>query len=413
MTMGQDGGSRRRGSNLPAVGTYNQVLVLDLIRRAPDGISRSELAERTGLAPQTLTNLTRRLAVEGLIAEAGKVIAGPGKPRTLLALNPESRFAVGVHLDPFVDKLVVLDLAGKVVARAEHTPLTAAPGPVMTASLADAVNDLLATSGVPRDRLLGIGVAAPGPFDPRDGRLLNPPLLPAWHNVPLRDQLHTATDLPVVLEKDVVAAIVGEMWFDRRDSVSNAMFLYYGAGVGIGLAVEGSPVRGLTGNAGNIAHMIVDPTGPVCACGARGCLGVAIEPEVLLRAAGIDPAPYSAGSGLPGALRDLAERARAGDERARSVVETAAQRMARAVVEVNNLLDLDTVVVGGVAWSALSDVLRVPLVEGLASSRASTATLPVTLQDSLLGTDVAAVGAACLILDESFTARPADLMITA
>jgi len=402
----------RRGSNLPAVGTYNQALVLDLIRRTPGGVSRVELAERTGLAAQTLTNLTRRLADEGLIAEAGKVIAGPGKPRTLLALNPESRYAVGVHLDPFVDTVVVLDLAGTVVTRAEHVPQSSS-GEDMTRRLAASIDRVLDEARVPRERVLGIGVAAPGPFDPRDGRLLNPPLLPAWHNVPVRSRLSEASGLPAALEKDVVAAIVGEMWFDRRESLSNAMFLYYGAGVGIGLSVAGAPVRGLTGNAGNIAHVIVDPAGPPCTCGARGCLGVAIEPATLLRAAGEDPEAQGGRTDLRDALAALAERARAGDAVVREVLETAAVRMARAVVEVNNLLDLDTVVVGGPAWAALSSVLRVPLADALATSAASTATLPMTLQDSVLGTDMAAVGAACLILDDSFAARPADLMITA
>src|SRR3954468_8799970 len=87
-----------RGTNLPALGGYNQTLILDLVRRSREGISRVELAEQTGLSAQTISNVSRRLLDDGLIREGGKQIAGPGKPRTILHLEPTARYAVGVHL---------------------------------------------------------------------------------------------------------------------------------------------------------------------------------------------------------------------------------------------------------------------------------------------------------------------------
>ncbi len=295
----------RTGSNLPAVGEYNQTLVLDLIRRSPEGLSRVELSARTGLSAQTLSNVTRRLADDGLIIEAGKVISGPGKPRTLLKLEPRSRFAVGVHLDPVVDTIVLVDMAGEVIAHDEIPALRdAAPGDLV-AAVATAVDAIVVRAEVSRDLVLGVGVAAPGPFDARGGRLLDPPLLPQWHNVNVREDLGAATGLPVIVEKDVTAAMVGEMWFDRSDALSDAMFLYYGAGVGMGLAVAGAPVRGRTGNAGGIAHVVVDAEGPLCACGSRGCLGVSIEPRVLIAEAGYDDVDPRAG--LDRLVRDAAD----------------------------------------------------------------------------------------------------------
>ena len=106
----------RAGSNLPAVGGYNQAVILDAVRRAPDGVSRVEVANSTGLSAQTVTNIVRRLIQEGLVVEAGTRGVGVGKPRTILRLDPMARLAVGIHLDPSVVTIVLLDLAGSVVS---------------------------------------------------------------------------------------------------------------------------------------------------------------------------------------------------------------------------------------------------------------------------------------------------------
>lgn len=398
----------RTGSNLPAVGEYNQTLVLDLIRRSPEGLSRVELSARTGLSAQTLSNVTRRLADEGLIVEAGKVISGPGKPRTLLKLQPRSRFAVGVHLDPVVDTIVVVDMAGEVIAHDEIPRLPHADAGELVDAVGVAVDAIVERAGIPRERVLGVGVAAPGPFDARGGRLLDPPLLPQWHNVHVREDLGAVTGLPVVVEKDVTAAMIGEMWFDRSDVLSDAMFLYYGAGVGLGVAISGAPVRGRTGNAGGIAHVVVDPDGPPCACGSRGCLGVSIEPRVLLAEAGYDA--VSADDTRPD-LDRLVREAGDGHAPAVEVLRRTGERIARALVVTNNLLDVDEVVLGGPVWERLAEVLHDTVATRVATDPVSTSTRAIVVRASSVGLDVAAVGAACLMLDGAFAARPARMMI--
>lgn len=402
----------RRGSNLPAVGTYNQTLVLDLIRRSPDGLSRSELAERTGLSAQTLSNVARKLVSEGLIYEGAPIIAGKGKPRIPLLLRPQARYAVGVHLDPAVDTIVLLDLSGTVVAHREHPPQTGLDAATLVAGLAERINVLLDAALVRRDLILGVGVAVPGPIDARRGAILEPPLLPAWHGVALRDDVAAATGLAVVVEKDVVAAMVGELWTDAEQQLNEALYFYYGAGVGAGLAVDGTPVHGRTGNAGDIAHLVVEANGPRCACGQHGCLGVAVAPERLVaESEGIAVADLPAPSELRLRLGLLAERARRGDTAAAALFERTAASIARAIVLVNNLLDADAVVIGGPMWARIAPAVAAPLERALRENSASTTTRPIALFESALGTDVTSLGAACLILDSAFTARPTDLMI--
>ena len=117
--------SPRRGTNLPKMGDFNLTVILDAIRRAPGGLSRVELAQIVGLSPQTISNISRRLLDQHLIVEAGKEGTGPGKPRTMLRLNPAGMYAVGVHLDPAVLTFVVLDLLGAVV---RHSRISTPPG---------------------------------------------------------------------------------------------------------------------------------------------------------------------------------------------------------------------------------------------------------------------------------------------
>ena len=260
----------QRGTNLPAVGGYNQTLILDLIRRSGEGLSRVELAEGTGLSAQTISNVARRLLDDGLIREAGKQIAGPGKPRTTLQLEPDARYAVGVHLDPTVITYVLLDLEGHIVARSRtRTPRGASPTDTVR-RLTESVEAILATSGVDRSRVLGIGVAAPGPINSERGTLIDPPLLTDWHNVPLRDSIYNSIGLPVLLEKDVTSAVVAERWMAREHERDNFLFFYYGTGIGAGVAIDGEVVRGSSNNAGDIGHVIVEPDGPLCRCGNRG-----------------------------------------------------------------------------------------------------------------------------------------------
>lgn len=403
----------KRGSNMPAVGTYNQTLVLDMIRRSPTGLSRIELSELTGLSAQTLSNVARRLTVEGLIVEGERVVAGPGKPRTMLRLNRTARFAVGIHLDPSVDTFVVVDLSGSIVAHMERSPDDTASAPELIAALARDTTALLRSAAVPFDRVIGIGAAVPGPIDDDTGMLLTPPLLPNWHHTRVRDLLSEATGLPVVVEKDVVAAMVGELWADVDHNLSDAALVYYGAGVGLGMAVDGDAVRGRTGNAGDIAHLVVDTDGPLCQCGQRGCLGVTVAPEFLLSDAGVTASAEIPPTAVRGAIDDLRARTANGDARALAACGRTAAAFARAIVLMNNVLDAGTFVIGGPVWSRLSEVLEPPLRAALPSIPQIATTRPLRLVEARLGTDLAAAGAACLVLDGAFTARASDLMISA
>ncbi|MFD5496018.1 ROK family protein [Streptomyces sp. NPDC127091] len=278
------------GVNLLALRSHNTALVLDLLRTAgAEGISRLELAERTGLTPQAVSKITARLRAEGLAADAGRRASTGGKPRTVLRLVPEAGHAVGVHLDRDELRAVLVDLDGTVVGE-RSAPLDLGAGAeAVLAGVAGVVEGLWTAGGdgtggtggnraagdgtgvrVPsRPALLGVGIALPGPLDHARGVLHRVTGFPEWDGYPLRDALSERLGVPVVVDKDTNAAALGLAVDGEGGSFA---YLHLGTGLGAGLVIGGSVHRGPRTGAGEFGHQVVQLDGPRCGCGDRGCI---------------------------------------------------------------------------------------------------------------------------------------------
>ncbi|MFE7261968.1 ROK family protein [Streptomyces sp. NPDC057592] len=261
------------GANLPTLRSHNAALVLDLLRAAGErGISRLELAERTGLTPQAVSKITARLRAEGLAAGAGQRASTGGKPRTVLRLVPDAGYAVGLHLDRDELTVVLVDLSGAVAASRTAPLDLGAPADEVLAAAADAVTAVRGEGQGPGERqVLGVGVAVPGPLDHRGGVLHRVTGFPQWDGYPLRDALAARTGLPVVVDKDTNAAALGLALRAAGDGGDFA-YLHLGTGLGAGLVLGGALHRGARTAAGEFGHQTVQLDGPVCGCGGRGCI---------------------------------------------------------------------------------------------------------------------------------------------
>lgn len=204
------------------------------------------------------------------------------------------------------------------------------------------------------NRVTSIAIGSPGPIDQARGLLVNPPNLKGWRNVPLESMLSKATGAHVHLENDANLAGLGEFHQGAGRGSRNMVYITWSTGVGAGVIVDGKLYSGSHGTAGELGHTIIDPNGPLCTCGQRGCL------EQLAAGHGI-----ASQAGKP-ALEVFADAAR-GDARARMIVTKAAVYMGLGLINVTNLLDPDVIVIGGgivQSWSLVHGVLR----ETLASS---------------------------------------------
>jgi len=404
-----------RGSNLSRLGDFNQVVVLDAIRRSTEGISRVELVGETRLTAQTVSNIVRRLLDEELVLEGGRVRpTSRGKPRTLLRVNSSARFAVGVHVDPASITYVLIDIEGSVRSYARRrTQDTGRPDQVV-AGIAAEVQRMIDGAGVDPSLVLGLGVAAPGPVDVVEGALINPPQLQGWERVRVRADLHRATGLHVLLDKDVTAAATGERWA-RGGSRHHFVFCYLGSGVGAGIVMDDLVLRGASNNIGEIGNIVVDCDGEDVGIGLPGTLAGTCLPQALVargQRRGLLDACVSQNDfvAVDDAFTLLCERAYAGDPGCLGLLDLASYALASGLAVLVNALDVDRVVLGGPIWSRISSHVLNTL-PAMIQPQLVAARQPLAVEGSAVGEHVAAQGAAALVLDHFLSPRASVLMM--
>jgi predicted NBD/HSP70 family sugar kinase len=278
--------------------------------------------------------------------------------------------------------------------------------------MADRIDKLIARTGIARDRIGGVGIAAPGPIDVERGVIVDPPNLAGWQNVPLRDAVRAAVDLPVLLDKDVTAAAAAEKW---HGAGANFLFFYIGTGVGAGLVLNNEVFRGTSYNSGQIGNIVVENDGMPCPCGYRGCLGESSQPSRLVHQAialgGLDPGvDLDDRQQVEAALAELARRALAGHQVAQSVMEAMVRRMLKAAEDIALMLDLEEVVFGGPHWALLAPFFTEDRLDVLYRRFGRQSIHPLRATGTRIGADVGAVGAASLVLDHTFSTNPAVLL---
>ncbi|WP_433136177.1 ROK family transcriptional regulator [Actinomadura nitritigenes] len=401
------------------MGRYNRAVVLDQIQLA-DGISRAEIAERTGLTPQTVSGIVKKLLAEGIVREDGSSrVAGLGKPRTTLRINSDAGSAVGLHFDPVELACVVVDLVGQpLVLKRRPTPVGAQPAEVVSA-MAELAGHVLAEAAVPRDRVLGLGLASPGPIDQDRGMVVAPPKLANWSHVPMKQLLSEATGLPVTLDNDATAAAIGERWSGAGRGIANFAYFFFGTGIGGGLILNHQVHRGGSLNAGEFGHTSVIPDGPRCYCGNHGCLESLISPAAIVAETHRRLAEEGADSALeapfhrdPGLVDHAAVRHAAadGDPLAAAVIRDAAELVASVAVNVVSIADVDLIVLGGHGIRHVEDLYLDAVTEALATRPLSRHVRIADAAVSPLGPDAAVIGAASLVLHATYSPQLSALL---
>lgn len=213
------------------------------------------------------------------------------------------------------------------------------------------------------DRIAGIGFGAPGPLDLEDGVVLETPNL-GWRNLPARELLEAEFNCPVVLVNDVDAGVYGEWRFGAANGSRRVIGLFPGTGIGGGCVSDGEIFRGPRHSCFEVGHMQVDPSGPVCGCGQRGCLEavasrLAISAEAA-KAAYRGQAPALMSDAGPNLMKirsgALSGAIRAGDTVVEEIVRTAAEQLGRAAAGLVNLLNPDVILLGGGLVEALPEL---------------------------------------------------------
>jgi predicted NBD/HSP70 family sugar kinase len=339
----------RKGQNLLDLRDVNLNVLLSAIwENAP--IPRVELAQRTGLAPSSITRLIRQLRSKGLIIETGKGKSSGGRQPILIAPNPNAGVIVSLDLSGSKFRGGIFDAANHVIREVEE-PFAGFGPEAIEKQIIKIANELLEEPQVQNRKLLGIGVSSPAVVN---GEVHVSHTL-KLHDFPLTRILEETFNVPVILKNDSHVASQAEKYYGAGRNLDDFLFLLLSDGIGAGIFLNGNIYKGVTESAGEIGHSIVERFGAVCGCGKRGCLETVASRAAILRQAQriLDYeqdetiAALVRDSGNPLTLVTIREAAESGSPSAQEVINYAADHIALTLVNTVTTLGICSIIVGG------------------------------------------------------------------
>lgn len=344
-------------ANRELIRAINRFNILNAIRTS-GRMSRVEIARATGLSQASVTGITAELIGEGLMRETETGASLGGRRPVLLALNPGGAYALGVYLSIHQISVVVIDFEASVLTAHEMALANNYYRPeVLADKVAQAVQACLWQANFAKDQIVGVGIGIPGLVDSQTGMVRFLPNY-QWENVNLRDLVRQRIDHPTYIENSANALTISEQWFGEGRGVDNFLLITLEHGVGMGVVINGQLYRGAQGIAGEFGHFTLNPQGPECRCGRRGCLEATVGNYAILR-----QARQAAAQGLwqPPDLRqidieDVLRAARAGDPVLRRIYAEAGETLGVALSNLIVLFNPDKVFISG-RGTAAGDLL--------------------------------------------------------
>jgi len=315
------------------------------------------------------------------------------------------QWITGVDLGGTTTKIAFITMGGEIVHKWEIPTDNSNEGQNITTNIAAAIDEKVAQLGETKDKLVGIGMGAPGPVDYETGIILNVVNLGWKDNYPLKDSLEAASSLPAAIENDANCAALGEMWKGAGNGAKDLVCVTLGTGVGGGVIANGNIVQGINGAAGEIGHITSIPTGGApCNCGKTGCLETVASATGIVRLAMIELNKNESSSELSKLFvkngkitaKDVFDSARNGDQLAKKVLEEVSFHLGFVLANIANTLNPEKIVLGG-GVSKAGNILLESVNENFAKFAFSAVRDSTDLALATLGNDAGVLGAAWLI----------------
>jgi N-acetylglucosamine repressor len=358
----------------------NRQILLNLVREHQP-ISRADLARRMNIGRGRVTALVNELLDEGAIYEGATVDTARGRKPQMLHVRTSDRLVIAADVRYSRTYLMLSDFGGTQIAL-ETFPTRVDPAELVE-ELATRVHRLLRNYGA-GGQCEGFGLVVPGMVDQRTGRVLNSPQL-GWKDVDIRDQLSEATGLEVQIENAPIACALAQMWLGQRGAdAGDFVYVTIGDGVGAGVVVNGQVVRGNSHTAGEFGHVPLNPDGPRCLCGARGCWEAHTSNlATVSRYLGQELSASTTREVLEASsitLDGLITLARTGDARARETLDETGRYLGMGLAMIVNALNPSRIFIGGeitAAWDIIEPWVRAEISErALTRTAAATPIIP-------------------------------------
>lgn len=318
-------------------------------------VSAAQIARSTGLARSTVSTILTDLKRSSLVVEVEvgtRSTGSAGRPALAHSLNPEAGTCVGILLGSGEIRIILADVAHNVVADAtiplepNYTPEKA------TRVVRHAIDNLYKEHSLPYAGLLGVGFAVSGPLAP-NGQIMRASMLPAWGRIDLQAVFGPALEKPIFADNESNCAALAEMMWGAAAGAEDFVFFKLDQGVGGAVVANGRVLAGAAGAAGEFGHMVLDPNGPLCRCGNRGCL------ELYCSAATVAAEARALLGRTPqiGEVIDLALRGDVGFQR---LLADAGEIAGRGLSVIGSVVNPPLFVIGG-TLAAAGDLLLAPL----------------------------------------------------
>lgn len=349
---------------------YNRKMFLRLLRTAP--MSRADIARKMGLTRAATSLIADELMSEGLVLETVGNTAPRGRTPMPLKLRPDAGYAFGVYLNRNGCTAGLVSMTGEVLIR-ERLHFDDQGKHEKLAILADSIEAMQRQMNIPKEKLVGIGVSAPGPLDGENGRILNPPRFDLWHYTELGSILQDRLGLPVYLENNASSLARYNQGKPEAEGGENFLLLLVDSGVGSGVVTHGKILKGAGYFTSELGHTTIDYHGRTCTCGNVGCLETYAAIPNLLQGT-----PFRS-------WQEVIDQYDA-EPLAAQLVEQEADYLAAGVANLTNVISVDTVLLAGDLLYGVS--LLAPILEEKINCRTMRrGILPVRVLPSYSGPD--------------------------
>ncbi|MEV0786764.1 ROK family transcriptional regulator [Streptomyces sp. NPDC050423] len=358
--------------------------------RMAGSLTQAEIARSTGLSAATVSNIVRELK-EGGTVEVTPTSAGGRRARSV-SLSGDAGIVIGVDFGHTHLRVAVGNLAHQVLAE-ESEPLDVDASSAEGFGRAEQlVNRLIETTGISPGKVIGVGLGVPGPIDVESGTLGSTSILPGWTGINPREELAGRLGVPVYVDNDANLGALGELVWGSGRGVRDLAYIKVASGVGAGLVIDGHIYRGPGGTAGEIGHITLDESGPVCRCGNRGCL------ETFTAARYVLPL-LQPGHGADLTMERVVQLAREGDPGCRRVIGDVGRHIGSGVANLCNLLNPSRVVLGG-SLAEAGELVLGPIRDSVSRYSIPSAARQLSVLPGALGGRAEVLGALALVLSE-------------
>lgn len=393
--------NKKSGSNIQDVKSKNRMLVLKYIANG-NGISRVDIANKTGLSRMTVSNIVTDLTQAHLVEETDLpvTVSSYGRKPIMLTLASDSPCICGILIKRKLCQIILTDLGGKIFFQRNYPYDTLDSQESLLDILWNLFNECQASTS---RKILAVGISSVGPLDSTEGVILNPPYFYGIENLPIVSIIQKKTGLPAYLVNDATAGAFSEKMFGIGVSIPNFAYLHIMNGIGAGFILNHTLYDGDNGQSGEIGHTSINFNGPLCACGNRGCLDLYANLDNMRnRIRELSPFyPDSRLNSNCSSWQEILSAGNRGDSLAVCVLEEFCSYVAYSLTNTVNLLNLSTIIVG---YDSNNDgtIIEELLEYKLSSMALSAKTKHFHIVHSSFNGNAPLIGAAALVADKVF-----------